>query len=398
MKIRQLRGWIVGMDGGWSAAVRLLVVSLLLAVAASQNAQAQTFTLLYTFTGSPDGEFPSAGLLRTADGSVYGTTQNGGDSSCGDTTGCGTVFKLDTTGSEKVLHAFNNKLDGRYPRGGVVRDAKGNLYGTTPAGGRHGWGTVFKLDKTGKQTVLFAFKNGNDGGDPEAGLILDSAGNLYGTTAYGGKKGGGTVFMLTKSGAETVLHNFEKTDGQRPLAGLVRDSAGNLYGTTVNGGAGYGTVFKVGHGKEAVLYSFTGGTDGAYPNAGLVRDNQGNLYGTTTEGGANGVGVVFKMSKSGQTVLHSFAGGSDGGRPYAGLVRDAKGNLYGTASTGGSYGYGVVFELDTTGTETVLHNFTGASDGAFPAKGLIRDSSGTLYGTAPSGGADDAGTVFKITP
>jgi uncharacterized repeat protein (TIGR03803 family) len=305
---------------------------------------------LYDFTGGTDGGFPQAGLLMGASGNLYGTTVFGGDLSCG---GCGTVFRVDpTTGKETVLYAFTGGADGSEPICTLVRDRAGDLYGTTAGGGSSascanpsGCGTVFKLDTTGKETVLYSFCGGADGGYPQAGLIRDAAGNLYGTALVGAYLAG-VVFMVDPSGAETVLYSFTGgTDGGYPLAALIRDSAGNLYGTTNGGGASnQGTVFKVDPtGKETVLYSFTGGTDGANPGAGLVRDSAGNLYGTAG-GGASNQGTVFKLDTTGaESVLYSFTGGTDGGNPAAGLLPGPDGRLYGTTLYGGdlSCGFGI---------------------------------------------------------
>jgi uncharacterized repeat protein (TIGR03803 family) len=266
-------------------------------------------------------------------------------------------------------------------------------------------GTVFKLDTTGRETVLHSFTGTPDGAIPRAALVRDAAGNLYGTTVFGGASiGYGTVFKLDTTGKETVLHSFTATDGSGPVAALVRDAAGNLYGTTAYGGASLsGTVFKLDtSGTETVLHSFTGRADGAIPYAALVRDHAGNLYGNTAYGGASGYGTVFKLDTTGrETVLHSFTGASDGASPFDALVRDPAGNLYGTATFGGdpfcSSGCGTVFKLDTTGKETVLHSFTGRADGAIPA-GLVRDPAGNLYGTTYYGGAFGYGVVFKLTP
>ncbi len=393
----RLRSWVS--RTGWKLAP-VLAIAVMFGGAAAPPMEAQTFTLLYTFTDGTDGGVPLAGVILDPKGNIYGTTEYGGDPKCGNG-GCGVVFKLNTAGTETVLHAFTGKAgDGEYLGAGVVRDATGNLYGTTPKGGRRGWGTVFELNQAGKETVLYGFKNGNDGGDPVAGLLLDSAGNAYGSAAYGGTKGLGVIFNVGAGGGQTVLHSFRGTDGERPYAGLIRDAAGNLYGTTAEGGGhGYGTVFKLGKGKIRLLYSFTGGVDGAYPYATLVRDQAGNLYGTTTQGGTAGVGVVFKINKSGkETVLYSFAGGADGNTPVAGLIRDTPGNLYGTTENGGTLGYGTVFSVSSSGTETVLYSFTNGADGAFPVAGVVRDAGGNLYGTASQGGGNQAGTVFEISP
>ena len=230
------------------------------AVIGTPAAQAQTYTVLYRFRG-PDGAQPVYGrLIGDSAGNLYGTTVDGGAS------GLGVVFKLDKTG-ETVLHSFNG-TDGSEPFAGLIRDSTGNLYGTTKFGGIWGNGVVFELDTTGTETVLYSFTGGTDGSLPYASLIRDSAGNLYGTTFEGGASGSGVVFELDTTGTETVLYSFTgRGHGANPVAGLIRNSAGNLYGTTANGGAsGHGVVFKVDTtGKETVLYSFTGGADGGNP-------------------------------------------------------------------------------------------------------------------------------------
>jgi uncharacterized repeat protein (TIGR03803 family) len=348
---------------------------------------------------------------------------------------------------ESVLYSFcaqTSCADGANPMGGLVFDQKGNLYGTTSAGGSgiHGqWGAVFKLAPEGKYTVLYSFceQNGcSDGALPNAGLIFDRKGDVYGTTLEGGARGSGVVFKLTPEGDYSVLYNFcvlnGCTDGGYPAAGLVFDQKGNLYGTTVSGGAnGQGVVFKLTpKGKETVLYSFCAlkssqndCADGALPYAGLVLDEKGNLYGTTFSGGANnsnscygyfeyGCGVVFKLTPNGkETVLYSFCpqypSCTDGASPFAGLVLDPKGNLYGTTWLGGNNnpcdtggeGCGVVFKLTPEGEETVLYRFCAQDncvDGSLPHAGLVLSAKGDLYGTTQLGGAPGGGVVFKLTP
>jgi uncharacterized repeat protein (TIGR03803 family) len=213
----------------------------------------------------------------------------------------GTVFKLDATGAETVLHSFTGgPTDGAQPRAGLIRDRAGNLYGTTMSGNVFDQGTVFKLDATGAETILHSFVDWLDGRSPQAGLIRDAAGNLYGTTTAGGASNLGTVFKLDSTGTETVLYDFKGgADGSNPYAGLLPNAAGAFYGTTCCGsGSDFGTVFKLDTtGTETVLYSFTGSSDGKYPTSGLVRDAVGNLYGTSPTGGNFGLGAVFKLSR-----------------------------------------------------------------------------------------------------
>jgi uncharacterized repeat protein (TIGR03803 family) len=393
----------------------LVVASLLtLALIEGQSARAQTFTVLHTFTGRGDGKEPP-GVIRDAKGNLYGSTFRGGAFDLG------TVFRLDETGKETILYSFTGG-DGLGPNSGLVRDPAGNLYGTTYYGGtseggrcHYGCGTVFELDNTGKETVLWAFSGGTDGGTPLAGVIRDNTGNLYGTTLLGGQ-GFGVVFKLSRSGKQTILHSFTGGEDAYPTAGLIRDTAGNLYSTASSVGC-CGVVFKLDkNGKETVLYRFRGGSDGNYPIAGLVRDAEGNLYGTTVLGGdlscgqsGQGCGVVFKVPKTGkETVLHTFVGYPTDGAFPNGMVRDAECNLYGTTEQGGdvsncnAYGVddcGTVFKVDKTGKEILLYSFSGGSDSADPVW-VIRDGVGDLYGTTLLGGdaSCDCGLVFRLTP
>jgi uncharacterized repeat protein (TIGR03803 family) len=392
-----------------------------LGAVAIPSAKAQSVSVLYSFAGAPDGANPEAALFMDKAGNLYGTAFAGGASGTGSpeacipipsSPGCGTVFKLDSSGNETVLHSFTNSPeDGALPEAGLIMDKAGNLYGTTCCGGVSGNGTVFKLDTSGNETVLYSFTgSGGDGALPSGGLIMDKAGNLYGTTGIGGASGYGTVFKLDSSGNETVLYSFTNSpDGAIPYAGVIMDKAGNLYGVTVFGGAsGYGTAFRLDtFGNETVLHSFTGG-DGYEPIAGLIMDKAGNLYGTTALGGATfisgvsfGYGTVFKLDSAGnETVLHSFTNsGDDGATPFADLIRDKAGNLFGTTFAGGASNAGTVFKLDSSGNETVLYSFTGSGgDGAGPVAGLIMDKAANLYGTTKFGGASGLGTVFKLLP
>jgi uncharacterized repeat protein (TIGR03803 family) len=399
-----------------------LAVALLLGAATAHSVEAQTYKVLYSFTGNPDGEQPQAGLIRDANGNLYGTALRGGDPNCPPAYGnaCGTVFKVSANGVETILYSFLGTPDGAGPQSVLVRDAKGNLYGTTLVGGDstcggNGCGTVFKVDPTGKETVLHSFPaTEGDGIQPYAGLRRDKEGNLYGTTYGGGSTactfGCGTVFKIDRNGVYTILYSFTGTggDGQWPSSRLIGDGTGNFYGTTVGGGTyGYGTVFKLNTviNEETVLYSFTDVFgDGKNPLAGLVRDANGNLYGTTYEGGAYNHGMVFKLATTGkETVLHSF-NGKGGTTPFYGdLVLDKLGNLYGTTQNGGALNIGVVFKINSTGKETVLHSFKG-TDGAYPWAGLVEDGKGNFYGTTTEGGdlncnpPSGCGTVFKLTP
>lgn len=319
------------------------------------------YNVLYTFTGT-DGAFPyDQGLTLDSEGNLYGTTGDGGNLTCG-AAGCGVVFKIDRTGHEAVLHTFDG-TDGNYPFSGVALDEAGNIYGSTCYGGPNQSGVIFKLDRAGNEKVLYTFTGGADGYCPAQGLLRDDRGNLFGITFSGGLNNAGVVFEVDRAGAFTVL------------------------------------------------YRFTGGADGNFPNGPLIRDWQGNLYGMTYNGGnlsdcgGQGCGVVFKLDRAGnESVLYSFTGGNDGGEPQAGVIRDEAGNLYGTASLGGAGGAGVVFKLETSGKETVLYNFTGGADGGTPSTDLIRDADDNLYSTTFSGGVaacssnQDCGVVFKLDP
>jgi uncharacterized repeat protein (TIGR03803 family) len=394
---------------GYPRAIVLAAVTSVLVLAVVQSARAQTYTILHSFgVLESDGTLPEAGLIRDSAGSLYGTTAGGG------TRGDGIVFKLGKTGNETIMHNFGGgRGDGDAPYAGVIRDAAGNLYGTTSGGGAAFFGTVFQLDKHGTETILHSFTHGpRDGAQPCAGLVRDAKGNLYGTTPFGGnascRRGGcGVVFKVSPSGKTVMLHVFAgNPDGAIPMAGLTRDRAGNLYGTTLEGGDGAGIVFKLDpKGFETVLYRFTLLANGESPSGGLVRDTAGNLYGVTGAGGDPNChcGVIYKLDKSGvEAVLYSFKGGSDGALPVGNLVRDSAGNFYGVTQNGGNptgQGVGTVFKLDLNGVETVLHSFAGfPHDGALPFAGLARDSAGTLYGTTWEGGTNDSGTVFKLTP
>ena len=319
-----------------------------------------TKTVLYRFAGGKDGYYPDGNVIADKQGNLYGTTYYGGNKKCAGY-GCGIVYRLAADGTETVLHVFAGGRDGALPLASLVK-VGGQFYGTTSQGGVTGCGpydcgTVFKIDGAGSESIVHRFAGGSDGTYPATSLIADSAGNLYGTTTLGGSSGCqgsgcGTVFKLAPDGSETILHAFAGgTDGSGPTSSLLLDSSGNLYGTTAVGGStnctgfGCGTVFKIGtDGVENVLYAFQGTSDGNWPWGNLIIDAAGNLYGTTDVGGA-GSGAVFKLDTSGtETVLHAFSGGDDGAQPN-GLVAGRKGRLYGAASYGGTAGQGVVFSL-----------------------------------------------------
>jgi uncharacterized repeat protein (TIGR03803 family) len=344
----------------------LLAVLALLFVSAV--ATAQTETVLYSFTGGADGNGPGGNLVMDPAGDLFGISQFSGDTHCQ----CGAVFELTSAGILNVLHDF-----------------------------------------TGAPT---------DGSTPESGLVMAGPGTFYGTTFLGGAQGQGTVYRVTSTGTESVVHNFHNSaTGNHPAAALVRDAAtGNFYGTTANGGVsnsncfnGCGTAFSLApNGTETLLYEFAGlPTDGDAPVNAMIADAAGNLYGTTIAGGPTNNGVVFKLTPAGvETVLYSFTDSADGGTPQGSLLLDAQGNLYGTTARGGTFnttcpsGCGVVYKVTPAGKETVLYSFQGLPDGNQPLAGLVRDSARNLYGTTAFGGvptsdfATGGGTVFKISP
>lgn len=382
------------------------------------SATVTSFKILYQFTNPTDGGGPTGRLVRDSEGNLYGVGGGGPDN-------YGVVFRLTPAGKETVLHSFNGS-DGSFPEGGLVRDADGNLYGTTSEGGPNGYGNVFKLTAAGVYTVLHNFHGAPDGARPEGDLLLDAAGNLYGTTVEGGKgcsnpygaSGCGTVFKVTAAGEESILHRFaDSPDGAHPAAGLLADQDGNFYGTTAAGGNVFegtplGTVFRLtAAGEETVLYRFNGinDGDGQDPQSTLIWGESGDLYGTTVEGGPNGWGTVFRLTRTGtESILYSFPRFSDDGEsPEAGVVRDAAGNLYGTALIGGAEntgcsgdGCGAVYKLTPSNAESVLHSFTDSgAGGCAPDTALIAVSSGQteiLYGSTPFCGARGNGTIFEI--
>jgi uncharacterized repeat protein (TIGR03803 family) len=369
------------------------------AVVGSQSAQAQTFTTLHNFADGADGGKSTAGVIQDKSGKLYGTTDNGGS-------GYGVVFEVNTAGAETVLYSFTGGADGSVPVAPVLRDSKGNLYGTTFWGGSYCYcGVVFKLDTAGNETVLHSFGNSSDGVNPTQGLIMDKAGSLYGTTNGGGSSYYGTIFKLDSAGNETILHNFAggQFDGAYPDYGhLTMDEAGNLYGLAAGSRSiAKGVLYKLSKkGTFTILHSFAGGkSDGCTPLGTVAMDKAGNFYGTTNGCGSHNYGTVWRVSRSGkETILHNFAGyPSDGFYPYGGVALDSKGNLYGVTQQGGAHHYGAVYELSAKGKLTLLHSFSG-SGGAGPLGESFRGADGTLFGTTVGGGTYGYGTVWKYVP
>jgi uncharacterized repeat protein (TIGR03803 family) len=393
-----------------------LIVALLSGFIASPSAQAQ-FKTLYTFTGGADGGRPDARVITDAKGILYGTTFWGGNLTCNSGNGCGVIYMLTKTGKEAVLHRFAGGKDGAYPSAALIMDTQGNLYGTTTAGGStsgcngSGCGTVFRIDTTHKETVLHRFTGGKDGGEPSSALIVDKAGNFYGTTLGGGDVscnapyGCGVVYKLTATGKETVLHTFTGSDGEDPdVDSLAIDTTGNFYGTTSHGGdptCACGVVFKLTTtGKETVLHTFKGGTtDGSYPLSGVTLDTKDNLYGTTALGGENNAGVLFKISNVSDVdppannfaMLYAFGNGaSDGKQPVGGVIVCSDGKDFGSTESGGSLFYGTLWLYDELKKkETVLYNFDYSFGGAVPLATDtwtgVRDGA-EFYGVASEGG------------
>ena len=394
-------------------------------------------SVLYSFLGSyespADSCEPFAGLTIDAAGNLYGTTLAGG------TAGGGTVYSLTPNGNgkwgEHVLYNFpiNSSSDGSQPYGGVTIDASGNIFGTTSQGGPNGGGTVFELSPSGSswtETVLYGFPGGTQPESPFNGVVEDAQGNLYGTTAPSSAQRGGSIWELSPSATGwnfQTLYVFAGNgtgDGQYPT-GLVLDSSGNLYGTTTEGGkSGFGMVFELekssGTWRKRILYDFLLNNGGVQPASPPIFDGKGNLYGTvefvgTNRTGPDGGGAVYQLTHNSQggwteATLYTFQGGSDGSNPWGGLVQDANGNLYGTTTSGGTAQIGTVFEMTQSGgawTETSLYTFP-VTDGGISHSGLVADTAGNLYGTTTAGGLTvypcdlsgwgGCGTVFKLSP
>jgi uncharacterized repeat protein (TIGR03803 family) len=399
--------------GAIRCALTFAVLGAVLLIA-SRPARAQVETTLYNFTGGSDGAYASSSLISDGAGNFYGTTALGGLPCPSDSRGCGTVFELspDSYGGwkETVLYAFTGQPDGAVPYlAPVIFDKAGNLYGTTSEGGAFNRGVVFELSPVGSgwtETVLYSFTGQGDGARPTAGLIMDAPGNLYGTTA-GDNNGPGSVFELSPSGVDWTMQMIYQVLSS---GGLTMDTAGNLYGTAFN------AVFELspnrnGSWNPTVLHTFTGyPQDGMDAQGALLFDQGGNLFGVTYSGGAKNNGTVYKLSPgpNGQwteKTLHSFKDGKDGRQPWAGVTLDASGNIYGTTARGGALGpkhQGTVFELLVSGgegdyKERVLYSFLGPN-GTNPYGIPVLDSTGNLYGTTALGGTSNSGVVFEVTP
>jgi uncharacterized repeat protein (TIGR03803 family) len=413
-----------------------LAIVFTLAVFVTRTMQAQTFHVIYSFDGGLNGVGPIASLTMDATGNLYGTTSQGGNLNCNPPYGCGTAFRLAHSGSGWILtslYSFAGHDDGASPNA-VTIGPDGGLYGSTATGGGSGCGgggcgTVFKLTPAPTacrtapcgwtETVLYRFSTPADGYDPLSDVIFDQAGNIYGTTFYGGG-GAGIVYELTHSSrgwTKSTLYSFTGGgDGRNLTSGVIFDNTGNLYGTTLYGagsgcyGEGCGTVFQLTHSgsgwAETTLYAFQDGSDGGVPYGGLVFDRSGNLYGSTFIGGTGNGGTVFELAPSGSnwtyTLLSALPGVYNPGSwgPGSSLTMDVTGNLYGTTVEGGEADDGTVFKLTPSNgswTYTSLHDFTNGSDGGAPWGSVIFDAAGDLYGTA-LGGSLGGGVIWEITP
>lgn len=367
-----------------------------------------SLTTLVSFRGT-NGAAPYAGLLRSEDGTFYGTTSAGGAD--GD---WGTVFRLTTNGTLTPLASFTG-INGANPYGGLVQDANGILYGTTAYGGPNfsgfiqtGFGTIYRITTNGALTPLFFFA-GTNGSNPFGGLTQGIDGNFYGTTFLGGASNLGTLFQLTTNGTFRMLLSFGGTNGGRPYAGLLATADGNLYGTTVKGGTNgdWGTVFRATTNGILTSLASLNGSNGASPYGGLTQDSDGVLYGTTTYGGIgfsgaaqSGLGTVFRITTNGVfETLHLLAGGPGGANPRSRLVRGKEGNLYGTTILGGAHGSGMAFQITTNGVFNSLYSFNPVNDdGISPYGELAPGDYNSFVGTASSAGANLHGTIFRLDP
>ncbi|QMU29621.1 choice-of-anchor tandem repeat GloVer-containing protein [Adhaeribacter radiodurans] len=353
-----------------------------------------TYSVLHHFNKPTDGGNSYGSLTQGKDGNFYGMTYSGG------TFNYGTIFRISSTGTFKVVHHLQT-LDGTYPdRNNLVSASDGNLYGMIRTGGNNGTGTIFKLTTAGAFNVIRHLDYRNDGGRPTSSLVQGADGALYGTTSQGGTNGYGTIFKITTKGTLTVLHHLEvKTDGGTPMGALYRNSDGNFYGLNSDGGkAFYGTIFKITpSGTYTVLNTFNGASQGNSPSGSIILAKDGAYYGTTNNGGANQHGTIFKICGGVTTVLRSFNKNTDGGFPYDGLVQGTDGSFYGLTSEGGNYNSGTIYRITAGGSFKVLYHFNSSVEGSGPAGSLIQGKDGSFYGTAKYGGPNRGGTIFKIT-
>jgi uncharacterized repeat protein (TIGR03803 family) len=364
--------------------------ALIACVTLSSASIAQTVADLHSFTSTGNSQYPY--LVTPAqgrNGDLYGTTTG---------LNYGSIFRLQTTGAEADLFAFDD-TDGYGPSAGVTLGTDGNFYGTTLVGGSAGYGVLFKITPSGTYTVLHDFLGESDGLYPRAAPIEASNGNLYGTTQTGADFLGATVYEYTPAGAFNTIYQFENTSDYNVTAPLVQGPDGNLYGTTYNGGAnGCGSIFKLTtSGALLMQYSFDCAQGGANPAGPLLLASDGNYYGTTYGGSGDVAGGVFRMSPAGSVkVLHTFtASGSEGQNPDGGLVQATDGNLYGSTKFGGSDDYGTLYQITTSGAYTQLYSFV-AQTGEYPTGSLLQHTNGLLYGTAYEGGAYGYGAVYSL--
>ena len=371
------------------------IVSVVGAVGAA-SAFGATLVPIASFTGS-NGQYPKAGLIFDSAGNLFGTTELGGANSAG------TIFEIaKNTTTIKSLASFNGASMGGLPLGGLIFDHSGNLYGTAEGNGASGNGTIFKLAAGSSTITALASFNGTNGAHPYAGLVMDGSGALFGTTELGGGSGAGNVFKLpAQSGTVSPVASCDgNLLGSGPQSPVIMDAAGNLYGTTGNGGSsGNGLVFKIAAGTSTItpLASFSG-ANGANPYGGLIEDSAGNLFGTAANGGANLGGVVFEVPAGSNSIVDvADFNGTNGSSPQAALIEDAAGNFFGTTFNGGANDDGVVFELPA-GSHTIkaLVSFNG-TNGQYPYDSLVADSAGNLYGTTFFGGSSSDGNVFEVT-
>jgi uncharacterized repeat protein (TIGR03803 family) len=411
-----------------AATVAVLAVLMMQSGTAGATAAAASTKVVFSFPGDDEGEYPATELVFDAAGHLYGSTVLGGD------VGTGTVFQLSRSGgqwTQTVLYSFTGGPDGGQPYGGVTVDPQGNVYGTAVIGGsfgacpEDGCGVVYQLTNDNgvwTETVIHAF-DGTDGYGPGAGLTLDAHGNLYGMTPTGGEFGLGVIFQLKHrpngKWKFRVIHAFTGgDDGATGSAGrLLPDGNGNFYGVATVGGANSkGVAFELSpprHGETSwtlkPIYAFEGQPDAGFPYGALSFSSEGHLYGTTYYDGAFNLGSVYELIPGPrgtwtERVLYSFQGGTDGANSISNVIVGSTGDLYGTTSENGdpSCSCGTIFKLSTTDgqtwTETVMHRFTGSPDGAYAYNGMVANANGRLFGATVHGGGEDEGSIYQFTP